>query len=314
MLGRVKERLLASRFFRGEAPSSAPLLLNHRRIFILPTGHGLVFSVVLLLLLLIAFVYNNNLVYLLTFALVSVYVVSILHCFKALSGLRVALSPVAPVFAGELAHVQLHVDNTHNGPKAHLECDWARPKTVALAAGEQRFWPLMLPTRQRGWLPLPTVTLASRHPFGWFRAWSPLRFAGGVWVYPKPWPEHLPFPDSLDASGAEQGRHRQGVDDFTGLAEYRPGDAIKHIHWQSYAKGAGLYVKQYCGTQSRELWLDYQNTLHLPLEQRLSVLCRWLLEAERQALHYGLKLPGMQRSPATGETHLHACLEALAKF
>ncbi len=310
----LKQKLAESRFFKGEAPVKQPITLSHRRIYILPSRRGLAFAVVLLLLLLIAFVYNNNLVYLLTFALASVYFVSILHCFKSLSGLKVSMGRSSPVFAGEQAHFDLLIDNPAPWARTKIHCRLAQPEFISVPPQVQMSWTLAIASISRGWLALPTVTLASFFPFGWFRAWSPLRFDVGVWVYPKPWPKSVPFPDASADSAADQGHKHRGADDFYGLAEYRPGDSIKHIHWQSYAKGAGVFVKQYSGLQSRELWLDYQAVLNLPLEDRLSLLCRWLLDAQAQGLQFGLRLPGFERPPGQGELHLQACLQALAKF
>ncbi|MGZ8143019.1 MAG: DUF58 domain-containing protein, partial [Methylosarcina sp.] len=89
-----------SRFVLGEQASEAPVTLNHRRIFILPTARGMGFALLLLVLLLIAFVYNNNLVYLLTFWLASIFFISILHCFKSLAGLVVQEGYCQSVYAG----------------------------------------------------------------------------------------------------------------------------------------------------------------------------------------------------------------------
>ncbi|WP_306306045.1 hypothetical protein [Methylomonas koyamae] len=81
----MADRFRLSRFFRGEAPTSAPISLGHRRIFILPTQRGLAFVLLIVLLLLVGFVYSNNLAYLLGFLLASIFFVAILHSFKSLA-------------------------------------------------------------------------------------------------------------------------------------------------------------------------------------------------------------------------------------
>ena len=50
------------------------------------------------------------------------------------------------------------------------------------------------------------------------------------------------------------------------------------------------------------------------LEQRLSRLCGWVLEAERSGANYGLRLPGTEIAPGRGELHRAACLQALALY
>ena len=107
----LKERFQLSRFVSGEKPVDEPVLLNHRRVFILPSRRGMGFVTLIALLLLIAFVYNNNLTYLLAFLLASIFFITILHSFKSLSGLILHPGQNKPVFAGESAVVEIHLNN-----------------------------------------------------------------------------------------------------------------------------------------------------------------------------------------------------------
>jgi uncharacterized protein (DUF58 family) len=156
------------------------------------------------------------------------------------------------------------------------------------------------------------VTVFSTYPLGLFYAWSPLRFNSQALVYPKPSSLELPFPDA-PSGDAEQGLSHKGVDDFYGLQAYQMGDSIKHIHWKAYAKGQGLYSKQYSGAnKAAEVWLHYEDTPGHNTEQRLSQLCRWVIDAERADMRYGLVLPTIKLPPDRGATHYRQCLEALA--
>jgi len=49
-------------------------------------------------------------------------------------------------------------------------------------------------------------------------------------------------------------------------------------------------------------------------ETRLSILTRWIIDADRLQRDYGLRLPGLAYPPAHGGAHRHRCLEALALF
>jgi len=62
-------------------------------------------------LLLIAFVYNNNLAYLLAFLLASIFFITILHSFKSLAELIVSSGGGLPVFAGEAVAFEITIDN-----------------------------------------------------------------------------------------------------------------------------------------------------------------------------------------------------------
>jgi uncharacterized protein (DUF58 family) len=50
------------------------------------------------------------------------------------------------------------------------------------------------------------------------------------------------------------------------------------------------------------------------VEEKLSQLTLWVIEAERARQPYGLRLPGIEISPALGQMHFHCCLRALSLF
>lgn len=311
----LKERFKLSRFFKGEKAVPRPLRLNHRRIFILPTGRGLNFTVLIVLLLLIAFVYNNNLAYLLAFLLASIFFITILHSFKVLYGLVLRKGQSQPVFAGETAGFEIHIDNPTAVERVHVQLQAAggAAKTIGIAPYSACSVTVYDATRRRGWHELATVTVSSCYPLGIFRAWSPLNFGAKTLVYPKPAAANAPFPENT-GTASEQGYSKQGADDFQALYEYQAGDSIKQIHWKAYAKGLGLYSKHYGGGKAREIWLDYDYAPGANSEERLSQLCRWVLEAEQATLRYGLRIPGTVLQPASGQAHAAKCLEALALF
>lgn len=312
----LKERFSLSRFSIGEKATDEPVILNQRRIFILPTDRGLGFVILITLLLLIAFVYNNNLAYLLAFLLASIFFIAILHSYRSLSGLVLRSGQSKPVFSGQAAGFNIHIDNSTNKERLQLKISLLQTtETISLLAHSQAQVTLHSATGKRGWQKAGTLTISSTYPLGLFRAWSPLRFNLNVLVYPKPANTEIPFPET-PASQSEQGTAstHKGNDDFFGLQSYQPGDAIKHIHWKSYAKGLGVFSKQYDGESSDQIWLNYIQTPGHGIEERLSQLCRWLIDAEQAGISYGFSIPGLKLEPANGQHHYQKCLEALALF
>jgi len=310
------ERLRASRFFSGNRAVNGQLRLDHQRIFILPSRRGVGFCVLIGLLLLIGFVYGNNLIYALAFWLAGVFFVTILNTFKMLYGLVLRLGAAQPVFAGEYAVFPLRLDNASTLPREGLYVETAagRSPMFSVATSAAQSVPLRIPTLRRGWQPLGKITVFSRYPLGLFHAWSPVVFEARVLVYPAPAPTGVALPESTPDSGTATQQMARGSDDFYGLQTYQAGDSIKHIHWQAYAKGLGVFSKHYRGGGSAEIWLDLAQTPGGDLENRLSVLCRWVLEAERAGLRYGCKLGGLQLPPAQGAEQARRCLEALALY
>jgi len=310
----LKERFKLSRFVSGEKAVDIPVVLNHRRIFILPTQRGLGFVVLIALLLLIAFVYNNNLAYMLAFLLASIFFITILHSYKALAGLVVQKGRAKAVFAGEAAGFEVHINNPTDVERHLLQLTLQDSQSLAMQAQSTAHITLYSITKKRGWHPAGTVTLSSTYPLGLFRAWTPIRFELKALVYPKQAHLEIPFPQTVSAQ-SQQGFSNKGSDEFYGLQEYQSGDSIKHIHWKAFAKGLGVFSKQYGGEQAlEEVRLDYEQTPGHNVEERLSQLCRWVVDAEQAGISYGFALPGLKLPPDHGVAHYRKCLEALALF
>lgn len=311
----LRKKLGLERFLRGEPnPKGEVLTLNQRRIYILPSKRGLGFGFLILLLMLIAFVYNNNLAYMLAFLLASVFFITILHTYKSMAGLTVQEGQATSVFAGEAAGFGVIIGNPTAIERQHVQVKMKQAlEHFSLKANSKAQLTLYDLTEKRGWHPAGTVTIFSTYPLGIFYAWSPIRFNAKALVYPKPATQEIPFPE-IGSDSQQQGRFKKGGDEFYGLQSYQAGDPLKHLHWKAYAKGLGLYTKQYGSESSAEIWLDYAQAPGHSLEEKLSFMCRWVVDAEQAGLNYGFVLPGLRLEPAYGITHYQKCLEALALF
>lgn len=310
----LRQRFGLGRFLRGNGPAHAPLRLDRRRVYILPTRAGLSFAVLLMVMLIGAINYNNSLAYLLTFLLAGIGLVTMLHTYRGLLGLRLSLGQTAPVFAGEQATVPLVVDN-RDGPARFgiaLGCPGSEPLHADVPARQITRLPLPWPSHRRGRHPVGRFTLATRFPLGLFRAWSPVELHGDVLVYPAPAASGtLPEPGRYQPElSGDQG---EGADDFAGFRPYHPGDSLRHVHWKALAREQELLTKRFGGDRAEALWLDWAATTGAT-ETRLAHLTRWVLEAQIAGLHYGLILPGLRLAPAHGAEHRERCLSALALF
>ena len=315
LLHSLFKRIRLSRFTQGERLSNDSISLNHQRIFILPTKNGLGFVVLITILLLIAFVYNNNLIYILAFLLASVFFITIIHSFKSLVGLTITKGKSNSVFAGEAAPFKIHLENHTKNERFSLHINLAGGTAVQthLPPSEKSIVNLYSPTEKRGWQPCGTITLSSTFPLGLFRAWAPINFNFKALVFPKPTSLEIPFPDSTSLSSGS-GLFKKSREDFFGLSQYQPGDSIRQIHWKTFAKGQGLHSKDFIAQRNPKIWLDYQYTPGRDKEDRLSQLCRWLIDAEKAGLDYGLNIPHVKKPPASGAQHFQDCLKALALF
>ncbi len=298
------------------AIASEAIVLGRRQLYMLPTRYGLLFALVATVLLLASINYGNGLGYALTFLLVAVAVVSMLHTHRNLHRLRVAPGACVPVFAGETAQFEVVLTNDAGTPRfgVVIEQNGADAARTDIPAHASATASLGLRVARRGWQPLPPFRLATRFPLGLLYSWSrPVHIAHACLVYPAP-AVPLPFRATpAETLRPEQGQ-RLGGDDFIGAREYQPGDSPRHIDWKAFARTGLLTTKQFGGGYQALVWLDWEALPEFDTEARLSVLARWVLDAEAAGAHYGLRLPGTVIAPDRGEAHEHACLKALALF
>jgi uncharacterized protein (DUF58 family) len=296
--------------------AGAEIVLARRQLFMLPTRHGWLYALLLMVLLLAAINYGNGLVYGLAFLLASVGVVSMLHTHRNVSGLRVGAGHCPSVFAGEPALFSICLVNDSDLPRYGVAVEHERREVARLdlAARETHCLTLPVPTRKRGWLAIPDVVVTTRFPLGILYSWSrQLQLPARCLVYPAPAPEGY-YPGAPAEAGGEGGARVGQGDDFVGQREYRAGDSLKHVNWKALAREQGWYTKEYGGGAASMVWFDWDLLAGLDTETRLSILCRQVLEAERGSLAYGLRLPGGVIAPGNGEAHEQRCLEALALF
>jgi uncharacterized protein (DUF58 family) len=294
---------------------SGGVSIHPRSLYILPTRQGLLLALVLLLMLAGSINYGSNLGHLITFLLGGIWLSAILHTWRNLLGLRLRPGQVSPVFAGQQALFQLRVDNPSTLQRFGIVLKQKKHQgeSTDLPAGESRLMHLPLPTERRGVLPLPEVTLHTIYPLGLFRAWSYAELDLNCLVYPQPAPSGRP-PTEASYTSSENGDRGVGADDFVGLRVYRPGDSPRHIDWKAFARQRGLLSKQFGGDRTERLQLDWDLLPAVGIEQRLSLLCRFILQAEAGSFSYGLHLPGTQIEPGQGEGHKQHCLAALARY
>jgi uncharacterized protein (DUF58 family) len=141
--------------------------------------------------------------------------------------------------------------------------------------------------------------------------------AGGqVLVYPAPEATPRRCRPASRAAAARRPARSQTTGEFDGVRAYRRGDPLKLVVWKqarSQARGSDDLVSRDAQQAQRlELWLDFAHTGNLRTEHKLSRLCAWVLQADKLGVDYGLRLPGQEIKPASGEAHKRRCLEALA--
>jgi uncharacterized protein (DUF58 family) len=299
---------------RRQGADRGPVTLRRGRIYILPTSLGVAFGLMLFAMLLGSLNYANNLGLGLTFLLASLALVTMQACHRNLETLIAREAGTEPPFAGQDAIFQFALANPGGAARCDLEAATTATvlDPVSIPAGGEATVNLRVETRRRGWVVLDRVEIATRFPYGLFRAWAVLHPGLRCLVYPRP-AENAPAPPPAPGSSGG-GTTRQGDDDFAGLKDYHPGDPPRHIAWKAYARGGELLIKEFSGASEPVPIFDLEQAPGGDLESRLSVMARWIVDAAARSETFGLRLPGLEIPPQPGLQQRRRCLAALAEY
>jgi uncharacterized protein (DUF58 family) len=262
---------------------------------------------------------NSAAIYLLLFLLASVLLVSIPHTLINLAGVTLRVESPKPTFAGDDVCLPVEITNSSRGTRYGIEVvltdmDKTRERVDCIPRESAARLTLRFSAHHRGEHKVDKLGLTSCYPLGFVRASRRIVSNQTYLVYPRPAGNpQLPtnrsrFSDSWVQQGIGHG------DDFAGVRPYMRGESQRHIDWKAVARGQPLMTKQFAAETKGAVYLDFFELRFADLEEKLSQLALWVIEAERARQPYGLRLPGIEISPAFGQIHFHHCLRALSLF
>jgi uncharacterized protein (DUF58 family) len=301
--------------------------MKREKISLRPTLLWLVFGPVLGCMWLAAVNYSNNLIYAILYLAGSLCFVSLFHSWRNLSSLQVEHIRVNPAFVGEEVRVEIYLRNPEKQTVQGLFfarvsdetglSKWPVPLTIpggrslGIKGGDSCCAEVSFPAERRGMYRFESLLVRSVYPFGLIWAGFRVPVDAVYFVYPRPkgtstWPALRPGGDEGAPVSSQSG------DDFAGVRTYSPGQSLRHVDWKAFARGRPLSVKYFTGGAGRELWLDASEMLRLPLEDRLSQLVLWIVNAEKEEIPYALRLGRTELPLGMGPAQSRRALEALA--
>jgi uncharacterized protein (DUF58 family) len=297
--------------------------MKREAIRIRPTGLWIIFGPILMCMLLAAINYSNNLVYTVLFLIASLSFVSIFHTWRNLSALQLEHVRIHPAFAREDVRVEIYLSAPVDKPVFGINFlrlnEESKPNLLIspdgsgfrVHSGDSRLVEVTFPSSRRGIYRFEAVLVKSSYPFGLFAASFRVPLDKVYYIYPQPkgkdlWPEMRPSGYSGSPFSQKPG------DDFAGVRTYMPGESLRHVDWKAYARGRPLSVKQFTGGEGQELWLDAAEMARIPLEERLSQLALWIVNAEKAEIPYALKLGRTTLPLGLGPEQSRRALEVLA--
>ncbi|MEP1445105.1 MAG: DUF58 domain-containing protein [Paraglaciecola sp.] len=327
-------------------PAAAQHQLNHHSIFILPAKFGVLFLSLCVLLFLLGTNYQNNLMLLLCYFLLAMFLVNLLASYINFARINLKIGKCPEVFVDDNLHIPLWLNTNNSDNAAHglLHFKFQKTKQKSRKSIKTRVLPvttvvdadlfsnpinLSQKCQQRGKLTLSRVTIESFYPLGLYRCWTHLAFTHQITVFPKPIPCEIQLhlsEHNRTNDNAASANVLSGHDDFSHLKTYQLGEPLNHVAWKQLAKGRGMVSKQFDSAGHQLGWLklssDYakrpllnsNNDSVAALEKELSKLCYQVMELSRLQQTFGLDLGDHCIAPNNGNDHRLACLQALANF
>lgn len=172
--------------------------------------------------------------------------------------------------------------------------------------------------RRRGEFELPGARLFVRDLLGLYvREVALVGSRDRLFVYPRIW-EQLP-PElalTLLAQGPES--PRVGLEDaerYRGTRAYRPGDALRRVHWKATARRGQPMVREFAWVRATGVWIYIDPRGNEVYVDHMAELAASLaVRLMDQGLAVGLAWPGFERAPARGLEALRTLLAALARL
>lgn len=301
-----------NRWINRRIPRSDSQTLTQKNLFILPTGAGMVFGILLVVMLLTGINYQNSLIYLLVFMLGALFVGAMHQTHRNLSGLELSLLDAGEGEAGSEIPFRFRLTRAGNDSLAvSLSAGSAVISGIHVPAGESRDIHLPVPSSKRGYVRPDRVRIETRFPFGLLKAWSWLRPASAGIALPRP----LPAPDVPGGGeGAREDTDARPIvgQDQADLRPWREGDLTTRVMWKRFARSGQMVVADWESLQSSPDWLDFEAFPGVDVELRLSYLAWQVRERLARGERFGLNLPGETIEPDAGDLHAQRCLRALA--
>lgn len=306
-------RQLWRRWVDRRIPPGDRQTLNSRTIFIVPTGAGIVFGLLLLIMLVTGINYQNSLIYLLTFLLGAIFVAAMHQTHRNLVGLELILVSAGEGFAGEPIPFIMRLASEEEAISIELTGDFPAPAPQTLRSDDTCDLTLLAESTRRGPVTLARVRIATRFPFGLLEAWSWMRPQSAGLAWPRPMaPAGYPL---TEAGGDDQAESVVGAGfDDAEIRPWRQGDLSQRVLWKRIVRTGDMVIADWAGEQGRPQWLDYAAFPGVDVELRLSYLSHLVLERDQARQLYGLRLPGETIEPGQGDAHRRQCLRVLAMF
>jgi uncharacterized protein (DUF58 family) len=318
------DRWLAKRI-----PSNKEHTFNRHNIMIYPTRFGLAYLCFVVLVFLLGTNYQNNIILLFSYLLISLFISVMFHSFYNFSQLKFHSMPEQHGFAENPLYFPINIiaDKAHYDLTVHFTNASLNSSPQKVEQCQQGIYEIKLPYKplKRGEHLLGRVTVFSEYSLGLFKSKTVLDFGHYAIVYPKPITlksGQYQLSNHADEPTIEsyQAVDTQGTDDFSELKSFVQGESRARTAWKQLAKGQGHFSKHYETSQGQLRWLKLDEMPGSDVEIKLAYLSFLIGELTASNQTFGLALCAGNTNnlsdiaPNSGVKHQKKCLTALALY
>ncbi len=302
-------------FLNKRMPASSHQQLTNKNIFILPSSFGFIYLVSVFVIFLLGTNYQNNLILLVSYLFVSLFLTSMLYSFFNLSRLQFKFSSTVSAYAGESIVVPITINSKK--PRYDLNFTFVNNKPCIKSLIDKGECVVNVPyvSVKRGLHNTGRLKISSEYSFGLFICWTHLDLNCIVTTYPaKKVFNNLTKNSLSNHEEINGGRVKEGGDDFGELREYRAGESNAQIAWKQLARGQGLLTKTTQEELGSTIWLSINELPASPIESKLEMLCFLILDHHKHGIPFGLQIDAIKVEPNIGNRHTQHCLSILASY
>jgi len=305
-ISQIFSRLLVKR-----KHSATDLILKHHNIYVVPSKFGLAFLCFNILIFVLGSNYQNNLVLLSAYLLISFFIISILQSYFNLMNTHISFLDVEDGIEKTGYSLSFLLSNPNQAYSLIIKATNDESLIDSISV-DKKLVKLRVSGLKRGKHKVARIKILSRYPFGLMSIWSYSIFPKSVYIYPTPLPI-ISYGKSLSDQGDQKDDIlKKGSNEFYAIREHQSGESFSRISWKHYAKTHQFLVKEFSESYSGEYIF---NLLDMPgdFETKLQHLSYLINQAYHDKLTFGLSLPGKIIPASKGNDHLKYCLRALSE-
>ena len=227
-----------------------------------PTKEGIVFIILTFIVGFSALNTNNNLLYLIFGAMLSLVIISGIISMINLSSIEIKVKKVPKLHALTPSHIIFTLTNKKGfvpSLSLTLEMHNQRSFLLYLPASTSRDLNIRCFFNSRGWNSMPQLNLYTRFPFGFFKKWIIVEIdRDKVLVYPKIEKTSIGSNDNFESTGNDESRMRGTGEELKTIRDYDSGDNKKDIDWKSTAKMNKLMVKEFFDNETKNAEIIFE--------------------------------------------------------